>query len=67
MCEPNANHDRDSDGERRSERPNLRDIFSNMRSADMPWHRALAVAASNNWRKLKTRSNCCGNLGAPGC
>lgn len=61
MCEPNAN------GEGGSERPNLRDIFSNLRNSGMPWHRALATAAWNNWRKIKTRSNCCGNLGAPGC
>ena len=65
MCEPNANHD--SDGDRRTERPNLRDIFSNLRNADMPPHRVLAMVASNNWRKIRTRSNCCGNLGAPGC
>lgn len=65
MCEPNANPN--SDGERRSERPNLRDIFSNLRNADMPWHRVLAAVASNNWRKLRTRRDCCGSLGAPGC
>ncbi len=63
MCEPNAN----PDGERRNERPNLSDIFSNMRNSDLPWHRTLAMVASNNWRKLKTRRSCCGSLGAPGC
>lgn len=67
MRESNSNPDPDSDGERRSERPSLRDMIANLRSADMPWHRALAAAASNNWRKLRTRSDCCGNLGAPGC
>ena len=64
MREPDANPD--SDGERRSERPNPRGMIANLRSADMPWHRALAVAVSNNWRKLRTRRNCCGNHAAPG-
>lgn len=61
MCEPNAN------GERRGERPNLSDIFSNLRSGGQPWYRTLATIALNKWRKLKSRQNCCGNLGAPGC
>ena len=63
MCEPGRE---DPDGGRGG-KPNISDIFSNMRRRDIPWRVKLRMAASNNWRKLRTRSNCCGNLGQPGC
>jgi hypothetical protein len=33
----------------------------------MPFGRKLKLIARNNWIKLRTRSDCCGNYGEPGC
>ncbi len=48
------------------ERPNLRAVVENMRQP-MPWGRKLRLVLRNNWIKLRTRSDCCGNYGQPGC
>jgi hypothetical protein len=33
----------------------------------LPLTLKLRLLARNNWRKLRTRSDCCGNYGEPGC
>ena len=48
-------------------RPSPADFAANLRNTGLPWHRVLAQAAANNWRKLRTGRNCCGNLGQAGC
>ncbi len=48
------------------ERPNLRAVVANLRQP-MPWHRKVRLVLRNNWIKLRTRSDCCGNYGEPGC
>jgi hypothetical protein len=47
--------------------PNLRDLLSNFNTYDAPFGEKLRLAVQNNLRKVRTRSNCCGNLGQPGC
>jgi ribosomal protein L39E len=39
----------------------------NWRESDLPFFGKLRVAARNNWIKVRTRSNCCGHPGEPGC
>ncbi len=55
-----------SDGPRRR-RLGTGAFFTNWRESDLPFHRKLAVAVRNNWIKLRTRKDCCGHLGEPGC
>lgn len=33
----------------------------------MPLRRKVRLIVRNNWIKLRTRSDCCGNYGEPGC
>jgi hypothetical protein len=33
----------------------------------MPLGRKVKLVLRNNWTKLRTRSDCCGNHGEPGC
>jgi hypothetical protein len=33
----------------------------------MPLGRKMKLMVRNNWRKVRTRSDCCGNYGEPGC
>ncbi len=33
----------------------------------MPLRRKLRLVLRNNWKKMRTRSSCCGNHGEPGC
>ncbi len=61
MCEPGE------DCGKRDSRPNPLSAFANLRGTGLPWHRVLSLMATNNWRKLRTAQNCCGNYGAPGC
>jgi len=46
--------------------PSLKAFFTNM-SAPMPWHRKIKLLLRNNYLKFKTRKNCCGHSGEPGC
>ncbi len=46
--------------------PSLRAVFSNL-GAPMPLGRKVQRIFANNWIKIRTRSNCCGNYGEPGC
>ncbi len=49
-----------------SSRPGLRAAFTNLQVA-MPLGRKLRLLVRNNWIKLRTRQNCCGHPGEPGC
>lgn len=48
-------------------RPSFRAVISNWRTYDAPFWTKLRLAARNNWTKLRTRQNCCGHEGEPGC
>ena len=48
-------------------RPTLDALVSNWRDFDAPARTKLRLALRNNWTKLRTRSNCCGSHGQPGC
>ena len=58
MCQPDPD---------RPPPPNLGAFLANQRNTGLPWYRLLAISAANNWRKLRTGRNCCGNHGQPGC
>jgi hypothetical protein len=47
-------------------RPSIRVAFTNMK-VSMPLHRKLRLLFRNNWIKIRTRQDCCGHLGEPGC
>ena len=47
-------------------RPSMKAVFTNMK-VKMPLRRKLYLVFRNNWIKLRTRQNCCGHLGEPGC
>ncbi len=48
-------------------RPSLGAFFSNWRQSDLPFFSRLGALLRNNWTKVRTRQNCCGNPGQPGC
>jgi hypothetical protein len=48
-------------------RPSLRDSMTNWRESSLPFLSKLRLTARNNFIKLRTRRNCCGNYGQPGC
>src|SRR5437763_859559 len=52
---------------RRDVRDELRDSWRNFREYDAPFTKKVGMVFSNNWKKVRTRQNCCGNLGQPGC
>ena len=41
--------------------------LQNFRDYDAPFATKVRMAMSNNLKKLRTRSSCCGNHGQPGC
>jgi hypothetical protein len=43
-----------------------RETLKNLRQP-IPLRRKLYLVLRNNWIKIRTRSNCCGNYGEPGC
>lgn len=47
-------------------RPSLRVAFTNMK-VKMPLRRKLYLLFRNNWIKIRTRQDCCGHFGEPGC
>ncbi len=53
--------------ERPKVQPSLRAVLSNWRGSELPFFDKLRVSLRNNWTKARTRRNCCGNLGEPGC
>jgi hypothetical protein len=48
-------------------RPSLRAVASNLREYDATFGTKLRMLLRNNWTKVRTRGNCCGNDGEPGC
>ena len=42
-------------------------FFTNFSTYDAPFPTRTRLALANNWRKLRSRSGCCGNYGQPGC
>lgn len=48
-------------------KPSLRDAFNNFWSYDAPLGARVKMLVRNNMTKVRTRSNCCGNHGQPGC
>ncbi|MDE3077163.1 MAG: hypothetical protein KGJ86_17235 [Chloroflexota bacterium] len=47
--------------------PSLKAALANFRTYDAPLAVKIGLLFRNNIRKLRTRSNCCGNHGQPGC
>ena len=41
-------------------------VIDNLRQ-DMPFWQKIRLVLANNIIKIKSRRNCCGNLGQPGC
>lgn len=48
-------------------RPNIRDTLENWRHSDAPFLHKLRLTAKNEWTKMRTMRNCCGNIDEPGC
>lgn len=48
-------------------KPSARALIANWREYEAPFHEKLRLAVRNNWTKIRTRSDCCGNYGEPGC
>ena len=42
-------------------------FLTNFSTYDAPFLTRTRLALANNWRKLSSRSGCCGNYGQPGC
>ena len=42
-------------------------FFANFSTYDAPLPTKARLALANSWRKVRTRSGCCGNHGQPGC
>lgn len=40
---------------------------ANFREFEAPFATKLRMLLRNNWTKLRTHENCCGNDGEPGC
>ena len=49
------------------EQPSISQSFKNFRTFDARLATKLRMTFSNNFKKLRTRKNCCGNPGQPGC
>jgi len=47
--------------------PSFEAVRSNWSRSELPLAEKVRVAVRNNLIKLRTRSNCCGNHGEPGC
>jgi len=48
-------------------RGTLREARENWRRSELPFGTRTHMWLRNNWRKVRTRKNCCGNDGEPGC
>ena len=42
-------------------------FFANFSTYDGPFPAKVRLALANGWRKVRSRSGCCGNYGQPGC
>jgi hypothetical protein len=49
------------------EEPSENALVRNFRDYDGPLHVKVQLALANTWKKVRTRSSCCGNYGMPGC
>lgn len=49
------------------ERPSIRTALRNFSTYDAPIGTKLRMTLTNNLTKLRTRSDCCGHPGQPGC
>jgi hypothetical protein len=49
------------------DKPSVRASLNNFFTYDAPWPTKVRLAVANNLKKLRTRSECCGNPGQPGC
>jgi len=57
MCDPGSGHRRGT----------LREIIDNWREHEGAFTHRLHLTMRNTWIKIRTRSDCCGNFGEPGC
>jgi hypothetical protein len=48
-------------------KPSPRAFLDNWRKSDLPFFKRLRVALRNEWKKIRTGQQCCGNYGEPGC
>jgi hypothetical protein len=44
-----------------------RAFFTNFSTYDASFATRTRLALANSWKKVRTRSDCCGNYGQPGC
>jgi hypothetical protein len=42
-------------------------FFANFRTYEASWRTKARLALANSFKKVRTRSSCCGNYGEPGC
>lgn len=42
-------------------------FLTNFNTYDAPFPSKVQLALANTWKKVRTRSSCCGNHGQPGC
>jgi hypothetical protein len=49
------------------EQPSISTAWQIFRDYDAPLATKLRMAFANNLRKARTRKDCCGNFGQPGC
>ena len=45
----------------------MRAVFTNFRTYDAPLATKVRLLITNNLTKARTRANCCGHPGQPGC
>ena len=45
----------------------IRQSIRNFREYDAPFLTKMRMVVGNNMTKLRTRKDCCGNFGQPGC
>jgi hypothetical protein len=50
-----------------SEEQGIRQSIRNFREYDAPFLTKMRMVVGNNLTKLRTRKDCCGNFGQPGC
>ena len=42
-------------------------FFANFSASDAPFPTKVRLALANSWKNVRTRYDCCGNYGEPGC